>query len=247
MEDDFVIAHNVCGVFDGHGGRHVSAYLAQNLPAELQTALPDGPTLEDHERALRKALQHIDEKVLQIRHWSYQGSTAVVLYLTPHGILVANIGDSRAVLSHQSRAVALTKDHKPNDPHEWTRIEAMGGTVEFDGYVDPQGVPFGCYRVNGNLAMSRAIGDRSERPIVIAEPDICCFELTAECEFVVLATDGLWDVMDNEEVVQYIHKYGQRDEVASWLVEEALRRGSLDNITVVIVWFQPAAKVEEDF
>jgi protein phosphatase 1L len=95
--------------------------------------------------------------------------------------------------------------------------------------------------------MSRAIGDRSERPIVIAEPDICCFELTAECEFVVLATDGLWDVMDNEEVVQYIHKYGQRDEVASWLVEEALRRGSLDNITVVIVWFQPAAKVEEDF
>jgi protein phosphatase 1L len=250
MEDDFVITHDLCGVFDGHGGRQVSAYLAHNLPAELQASQNNNTnTLQDHEHTLRTALQQIDEKVLQIRHWSYQGSTAVVLYYTPQGLLVANVGDSRAVLSHQTRALPLTRDHKPNDPHEWARIEAMGGTVEFDGYVDPQGVPFGCYRVNGNLAMSRAIGDRSERPMVTAEPDICFFELTTECDFVVLATDGLWDVMDNEEVVQYIHKYGQREEVASWLVEEALRRGSLDNITVVIVWFQHAsqAKAEEDF
>lgn len=231
MEDDFVVTHDLCGVFDGHGGPKVSSYLAQNLQAAVQNT-----------QTLHTALAQLDEQVLQIRHWSYQGSTAVVLYImTQHNddvVWVANVGDSRAVLSHQSRAVPLTRDHKPNDPHERARIEAAGGTVELDGFLDPQGVPFGCYRVNGNLAMSRAIGDRSERPIVTAEPDICSFELTRDCDFVVLATDGLWDVMDNEEVVQYIHKYGQREEVASWLVEEALRRGSLDNITVVIVWFQ---------
>ena len=117
------------------------------------------------------------------------------------------------------------------------------------GEVDRNGDPIleqGIYRVNGNLALSRAIGDRSERPMVTAEPEIVSVPVEEDDdEFILVASDGLWDVMDSQEAVDYVKLIHERyldgmdrDMIATSVVEEALRRGTYDNITVLIIWLQ---------
>ena len=129
------------------------------------------------------------------------GATSVVAAVR-HGVLyVANAGDSRAVLSRKGVAVALSEDHKPQLPTELARIEKAGG------WVTPQG------RINGNLNLSRALGDlkykgdgrlsRAEQ-LITAEPDLTSHTLETGDEFVVLACDGVWDCLTNQEVVDFV-------------------------------------------
>ncbi len=169
---------------------------------------------------------------------------------TTRTLITANIGDSRAVLCRNGVAIPLSRDHRPDDPIEFQRIHRVGGTVFWDGKVDRMLEPIpgmGCYRVNGNLALSRAIGDRSDRPVINSDPDITLITLVPpEDEFIVVATDGLWDVLSSSDTVAFIRALLDnmdqdaidRDSIASYVVEEALRRGSYDNITVIIVWLQ---------
>lgn len=257
MEDEYFVnqAGNFGAVFDGHGGPKISRYLRQNLYANLQALKPVGPnaTVADHQQALGAALEKVDREVSRISHWSFQGATAVAAWILPgQTLLVANIGDSRAILSHNSTAVTLTQDHKPDEPKEQARIEASGGRVVWSGLVDDLGNPVpdgGVYRVNGNLALSRAVGDRSERPAICADPEFTIVSLDDQAQFVVLATDGLWDVMTSQDVVDLVQfklqEQGECDEaqtkllqskMSEFLVAEALRRGTYDNVTVVILW-----------
>jgi len=240
---------------------------------------PQSPKVQDYVTASIAAFASVDRQVQRISHWSFQGSTAVGTWIheaktNPNSssgeqqqvesdveekaverhLITANVGDSRAVLSRNGTAYNLTRDHKPDDPVERERIERVGGEVVWHGHQDRRtGEPIpgtGLYRVNGNLAMSRAIGDRSERPAVTAAPEISVVAMDPELDdFLVLATDGLWDVMSSSDVVAFIHALlalgreededaVEKDDVALMVVEEALRRGSDDNITVVIVWLK---------
>ncbi|KAL3815987.1 hypothetical protein ACHAXA_005196 [Cyclostephanos tholiformis] len=227
--------------------------------------------------ALEAALDKVDTEVGNISHWSFQGSTALAIVVHENddakagvgddggggggggcegggsrSIVVANVGDSRAVLCRAGRAMDLTRDHKPNDDVERRRIEGRGGTVEWCGEVDDAtGRPVrgaGVYRINGNLALSRSIGDRAERPWVIGTADIFHHVIDEDDDaFVLLATDGLFDVMSSREAVSFVNdlmgrthpedRLGMRRNVARYVVEEAIRRGTCDNVTVLIVWF----------
>jgi serine/threonine protein phosphatase PrpC len=234
------------------------------------------PTVEDYESALRRALEMVDREVERSSYLRKQGSTVVAAWVhetkpddSPSSkdvsgtdgidanktcpppprrtLIVANIGDSRAVLSRNELAFVLTRDHRPNDPIERKRIEAAGGNVKWDGLEDKKGNPIpgqGAYRVNQGLSLARAIGDWSERPLITSEPDISVFPLQDETDdFIVLATDGLWDVMSSSDVVSFIHALidsEEGDSIAAMLAKEALRRGSSDNITVIIVWLHAA-------
>ena len=228
--------------------------------------------------ALKSAFEKIDAEVQRISHWSFQGSTAVAVKLIASSektiLISANVGDSRAVLCRAGKAIDLTKDHKPNDPDERRRVEDLGGRVEWFGPVDAKGRPVsvkrrtkngnshgfgGVYRINRNLALSRAIGDRSELPFVSSQVDIAQIELNDEKdEFVILASDGLWDVFHtSQEAIDLCQGILQRTgnpasnepnganlervrrRMSKVLVREALRRGSMDNITVVIIWLSP--------
>lgn len=277
MEDEYFVGDEgrFAAVFDGHGGAAVSRYLRQNFYAAVQAALPmsasavEETTIEKQDESLSSAsaddlaiasavcaaFEKIDNEVQDISHWSYQGSTgcAVVIHQNIDGtstIISGNVGDSRAILGHHKKAIDLTRDHKPNDEIERSRIVNIGGTVDWCGQVDRLGQPVehtGVYRINGNLALSRSIGDRSERPWVTSEVEIKLHKIEDDVDsFVLLATDGLFDVMSSQEVVSFVHEVldsapsEYRDEsrrnIAKALTEEALKRGSSDNVTVLVIW-----------
>ena len=283
MEDEYFVGDDgrFAAVFDGHGGAAVSRYLRQNLYAAVQAALPtsasavEAGTQEKQGESLNSAstddlviasavcaaFEKIDNEVLQIGHWSFQGSTgcAVVIHKNVDGtrtIISGNVGDSRAILGQHKQAIDLTRDHKPNDEIERSRILELGGTVDWCGQVDRLGQPVehtGVYRINGNLALSRSIGDRSERPWVSSEVEIKLRTIEDDVDsFVLLATDGLFDVMTSQEVVSFVHQVldstptehqdESRRNIAKAVTEEALRRGSGDNVTVLVIWLHGEVK-----
>jgi len=132
------------------------------------------------------------------------GCTAVCVVVRKEDIMAANAGDSRAVLCRAGKAVELSFDHKPASDIEKTRIEAAGGYLEESA---------GGARVNGNLNLSRAIGDLEykknkdlgpEAQIICSTPDFLYKELVPEDEFVILACDGIWDVMTNQEACDFV-------------------------------------------
>lgn len=288
MEDDYYIGNGgkFVGVFDGHGGGDVSCHLRKHLHRNFQLQLErkrwewdhdDSPShdnrnaktysspqqLHSFVAALRAAFDAVDREVLEKDAMQYQGSTAVAvaIHIGEDGgrtLVSANVGDSRAVLCRNGSAVDLTHDHKPNDERERARIEKMGEQIEWDNYSK-------VHRVK-NLSLSRAIGDRFAKPTVSGEAEISLFPVREDDEFVVLASDGVWDVMTSEQVVQFIQEKldavkasngsnlagtenltlrlqdARRKTMSRYVVSEALKRGSGDNICVVIVWLKPLKK-----
>ncbi|KAK9014115.1 hypothetical protein V6N11_005284 [Hibiscus sabdariffa] len=124
------------------------------------------------------------------------GTTAVVLIVSPCQIIAANCGDSRAVLCRGTQTIPLTVDHKPDREDELERITSSGGRI----------LNWGCLRPEGILSMSRAIGDHDLKPWVISVPEFTFMTRTDEDECLILASDGLWDVLSNEEVVRLARK-----------------------------------------
>jgi protein phosphatase 2C family protein 2/3 len=237
------ISSSFFGVFDGHGGINGSVLckgrLHKNIVSQTHYAT-------DKKRAIVDGFIQTDRDYMEKFADGEDGSTAIAALITEEGKLyVANVGDCRCVLAEDGKAVALSKDHKANDKPEMTRIEKAGHTVEADvEYVD--GERFETYRVDGELAVSRAIGDLGfkdlnlppEEQAVTCIPDIVERNLK-KGNFIVLACDGLWDVLNNQEVVDFVIEKKKQNmpltQIAEELVQEALEIGSQDNITVIIV------------
>ncbi|KAF7723192.1 Protein phosphatase 2C 2 [Apophysomyces ossiformis] len=232
-------------VFDGHGGSAVAKYSSDNLYKKVfeSTSFQRGRYRE----ALRQSYLEIDEDLRKDPRYAddTSGCTAVAALISKNDVLfVSNAGDSRAVISTSNgRAIPLSQDHKPSHPKEEERIKNAGGHVEYG-------------RVNGTLALSRALGDFDfkantklppEKQAVSAEPDIIEHELTDNDEFVVLACDGIWDCMTNQEVVDFIRLRLTEEKTLKTICEELMDNClaetagmtglGCDNMTVVIVAF----------
>ncbi|KAI8564684.1 hypothetical protein RHMOL_Rhmol03G0200600 [Rhododendron molle] len=289
MEDAIHVQTNLCrpefnrrrpvhyfGVYDGHGGTHVAALCKDRMHLLMEEELmrvgqagagsssrrePAAGGL--YRAAMRRCFERMDQVALSTcacgsigylcgchpMEVALSGSTAVVALVTANHIVVANCGDSRAVLRRGGRAVPLSEDHKPDRPDEFARIQACGGRVI---YVNGA-------RVEGILAMSRALGDKYLKPFVISEPDITFAKRHPDDECLILASDGLWDVLSNDlacEIASVCLREGsppaaprmQEDEgaaaalfpsrsasAAALLTRLALGRRSSDNISVIVV------------
>eukprot|EP01129_Flabellula_baltica_P004605 TRINITY_DN1612_c0_g2_i1.p1 TRINITY_DN1612_c0_g2~~TRINITY_DN1612_c0_g2_i1.p1 ORF type:complete len:553 (+),score=115.18 TRINITY_DN1612_c0_g2_i1:2-1660(+) len=220
-------------VFDGHGGDRAALYCKKrfhkNIFRQKEYIMQDLWV-----EALSQAVCLTDKEYIeQLEEEEDDGTTLVGVLQVKNHLYIANVGDSRAVICRGDQAIPLTDDHKPNRPDEQLRIEMAGGEV-----VSRTAVP----RVNGVLSVSRAIGDVSLKdpiPIVIPDPEMNTYTLTPEDRFLVIASDGIWDVMSNDDVISYIRKrmFVNRDCIADLLTEKAKNLGSNDNITAVIVWF----------
>ncbi|CAD6238154.1 unnamed protein product [Miscanthus lutarioriparius] len=270
------------GVYDGHGGAQVAHYCRERLHVALLEQLSrieetvcaanlgDMEFKKQWEKAFVDSFARVDDEVggKAIRGGGGEagtsnaavaltpepvapetvGSTAVVSVICSSHIIISNCGDSRAVLCRGKQPVPLSVDHKPNREDEYARIEAEGGKV----------IQWNGYRVFGVLAMSRSIGDRYLKPWIIPVPEVTIVPRAKDDECLILASDGLWDVMSNEEVCEVARKrillwhkkngtssssaprVGDSADPAAQAAAEclsklALQKGSKDNITVVVV------------
>uniref|UniRef100_A0ACD5XEF5 Uncharacterized protein n=1 Tax=Avena sativa TaxID=4498 RepID=A0ACD5XEF5_AVESA len=210
VQPEFIPGHHFFGVFDGHGCSHVATSCGERMhEIVVEEARSTGSDSDDAERwkgVMERSFARMDAEAvgsrasgadpaptcrceLQLPKCDHVGSTAVVAVVGPRHLVVSNCGDSRAVLCRRGAAIPLSSDHKPDRPDELERIQAAGGRVIFwDGA-----------RVFGVLAMSRAIGDSYLKPYVISDPEVRVLERKdGEDEFLILASDGLWDVVSNE-------------------------------------------------
>ncbi|XP_055828601.1 protein phosphatase 2C 16 isoform X2 [Solanum dulcamara] len=264
------------GVYDGHGGSQVADYCRKRVHLALVEELKfpkhdlvDGSARDTRqvqwEEVFTNCFLKVDDEVggkvnidlcddnLITSSCNSEpiapetvGSTAVVAVICSSHIIVANCGDSRAVLYRGKEAVALSVDHKPSREDEYARIEASGGKV----------IQWNGHRVFGVLAMSRSIGDRYLKPWIIPEPEVMFVPRAREDECLVLASDGLWDVVTNEEACEVArrrillwHKRNGTNPLperghgvdpaaqaaAEYLSSMALQKGSKDNISVIVV------------
>uniref|UniRef100_A0A0V0I8P8 protein-serine/threonine phosphatase n=1 Tax=Solanum chacoense TaxID=4108 RepID=A0A0V0I8P8_SOLCH len=214
------------GVFDGHGGSRTAEYLKNNLFKNLSSH-PD--FIKDTKSAIVEAFKQTDADYLNEEKGQQKdaGSTASTAVLLGDKLLVANVGDSRVVACRDGSAIPLSIDHKPDRSDERERIEQAGGFIIWAG----------TWRVGGVLAVSRAFGDKMLKPYVVADPEIQEEEIDG-VEFLIVASDGLWNVLSNEEAVTLVQDIKDAEAASRRLIEEAYSRGSSDNITCVVVRFE---------
>eukprot|EP00293_Proteomonas_sulcata_P015724 CAMPEP_0184291568 /NCGR_PEP_ID=MMETSP1049-20130417/3553_1 /TAXON_ID=77928 /ORGANISM="Proteomonas sulcata, Strain CCMP704" /LENGTH=413 /DNA_ID=CAMNT_0026599053 /DNA_START=491 /DNA_END=1734 /DNA_ORIENTATION=- len=210
-------------VLDGHSGKRAAQWGKENLPRNLESALQN----QTPENALAGAFLKTDADFLQAaaKEGLGDGSTVTSALLMGKELYVANAGDSRTILCRGATAIAMSDDHKPDKPSERKRITRAGGTVLFCG----------CARVNGILATSRGFGDKELKKYVISEPDVNHRTLSEGDDFLVLATDGLWDVLSNREVAAIVNRERDAHAASKRLTSEALRHGSMDNVSALVV------------
>ncbi|KZV70179.1 PP2C-domain-containing protein [Peniophora sp. CONT] len=197
-EDD---GNSFFAVYDGHGGGAVARFAGQNVHKRL--IKEEAYRSQDWKEAMRRAFLGTDEDMLADPAYTREpsGCTAVATLITKDGrIFCANAGDSRSVMSVKGEVKALSHDHKPQNQTERTRVVNAGGYIEFG-------------RVNGNLALARALGDfeykknysiAPEAQIITANPDVIEHKITEEDEFVVIACDGIWDCLSSQQVVNIV-------------------------------------------
>lgn len=248
---------NFYAVYDGHGGKYVSSYLAKNLPGCFIHPKVTFPLNKRYVNNIYNAIEkelyekHVDEA-------TECGSTClVVCHYVLNGneyIDVMNTGDSRLVGCNQAFiGNSITLDHKPGLPMERRRLEKLGARVGREIWNDR-----GDWRIN-DLSVSRAFGDKSSEKYVTCRPDMYTHKVTDTLRFIILACDGLWDVMTSQEAVDIVidecyDQNGVRIEnpqitrcedgktvslnIAEKLANEAIyERGSSDNVTAIVVFF----------
>ncbi|TST98541.1 Protein phosphatase 1A [Bagarius yarrelli] len=205
------------------------------------------PSVERVTSGIRTGFLQIDEHMREMSERNRSGSTAVGAMISPRRIFLINCGDSRGLLSRAGVVHFSTQDHKPSNPLEKQRIQNAGGSVMIQ-------------RVNGSLAVSRALGDFDYKcvsgkgpteQLVSPEPEVYAIERSgAEDEFIILACDGIWDVMTNEELCDFVRSRLQVTEdlerVCNEIVDTCLYKGSRDNMSVVLVCFSGAPKVSSE-
>ncbi|KAH6844948.1 phosphatase 2C-domain-containing protein [Chaetomium sp. MPI-CAGE-AT-0009] len=239
------------GVYDGHGGSNVALFAGDNIHRIV--AKQDTFKTGNYEQALKDGFLATDRAILNDPKYEDEvsGCTACVGLITDDKIYIANAGDSRSVLGVKGRAKPLSFDHKPQNEGEKARITAAGGFVDFG-------------RVNGNLALSRAIGDfefkksaelAPEQQIVTAYPDVVVHEISDDDEFLVVACDGIWDCQSSQAVIEFVRRgvaaKQDLDKICENMMDNCLASNSetggvgCDNMTMIIIGFLRGRTKEE--
>ncbi|KAF3323010.1 Protein kinase and PP2C-like domain-containing protein [Carex littledalei] len=252
MEDAHFMMPRMCddhavhafGIFDGHRGAAAAEFSARAIPSFLQnycrTESPSDMLVEAFTKtdtAFREELLlHRNSKRIMKKDW-HPGCTAITALVIREKLYVANAGDCRAILNRSGQPFPMSKDHLASCTDERERVTKEGMDVKWQ--VDT-------WRVGpAALQVTRSIGDDDLKPAVTAQPEIIETNLSSQDEFLVMASDGLWDVLTNEDVISIIKDTVKEPGMCSKrLATEAAERGSKDNITVIVVFLRPVSTAE---
>jgi serine/threonine protein phosphatase PrpC len=239
------------GVFDGHGGSSCASYISKNLHQKIAKNLESASieTLLDAQMpaVVAKSFQEVEEDftAVALAQGETSGSCAAIAMISGQDIVLAHSGDCRIVIRNCGETLVVTKDHRVDDPIESARILGNGGVI-VDG------------RLNGVLCPSRSFGDLdvkslSKENVLICTPDVGRYSVDLGApgkisSFMIIATDGLWDVMDVDEACNFVEKVlrrtGSADVAAARLVETAGKH-NYDDVTVIIVAWQRLKPAKE--
>lgn len=240
-------------VFDGHGGYRASQFASRYLHELFMKHLSNDSKTDQAKKVTKQAnkqanLNHPDDvtaplspraalehsfleldrlwlESAALNQWD-DGSTCVAVYIHDGTLYVANVGDSRAVLVTSSGAgIDLSSDHKPSRVDEKDRIESLGGRI----------IHYGTWRVEGVLAVTRAIGDRKLKRYVTALPELKVRPLSSSDSYLILASDGVWDVLTSQQAAQIVQQSANVKQAAINLTQAAYQRQSQDNITSIVI------------
>lgn len=239
IEKNFFLQYDLYAVFDGHGNDSVSVFLQMYFKDVLRNELFAGHNTQTISMSMFNACKKMSE-ILPAQIGQIAGSTALIVLESKEELYVANIGDCRALINRGAEALQITIDHKPNLKSEYDRIIAAGGFVA----TDPMGTP----RVNGNLALSRSFGDTYLAPSVTWTPDVFHYLLFPECHYIFVASDGVYDAVQNNEIVDIVNEELSKQvksvsgsgcqtalsNASNRILVLARSRGSGDNITIII-------------
>ncbi|GMI79799.1 hypothetical protein like AT4G28400 [Hibiscus trionum] len=214
-------------IFDGHSGHDVAKYLQGHL---FDSILKQHDFWTETEDAVRRAYHSTDAEILdKAKHLGRGGSTAVTaILINSQKLVVGNVGDSRAVICKKGVAKQLSVDHEPSK--EKGMIERRGGFVS--------NLPGDVPRVDGQLAVARAFGDKSLKLHLSSDPDVTVEVINDDTEFIILASDGIWKVMSNQEAVDAIKNIKDPQAAAMHLIEVAVSKKSKDDISCIVVRFR---------
>ncbi|GAM25400.1 hypothetical protein SAMD00019534_085750 [Acytostelium subglobosum LB1] len=231
MEDEHIIIDNFgddpkqayFAVYDGHGGRGAVEFTAKTLHKNLLLELSKEGDVLDHIKTsyLTTDKQMTDEPI------QYSGTTTVTALIRVNAnnermLYIANAGDARAVIAQNGVAERLSHDHKGSDSKEVQRIIEAGGFVVNN-------------RVNGMLAVTRSLGDHSMKEYVVGEPFMRTVQLDSTYTHLILACDGLWDVISDQEAIDLIINETDAQKMSDRLLTQALKKGSTDNISILVI------------
>ncbi len=223
------------GLYDGHLGSKVADYAAQYLHENCDLA--ERKTLEEIKEGLTAGFIKTNNDLGE--YGNNQGSTATVAVIRGNLLVVANAGDSRAVLCNAGIAIPLSQDHTPRlRPDEMERVKKVylnehEGLEGWEKYKD----------FFLRLHLSRTLGDKKFNPYSIPDPEITSTFVTPKDEFLIIASDGVWDVLDRQGAVDIVKGELNNDptnfsKAANALVREALNRGSADHVSVIVAGLQ---------
>ena len=206
-------------IFDGHGGNEVSSFLQKNIVNYLR----------EYSSNFDLMFQKLDQNFLN-ENFDQIGSTACIIYITKEYsinnskkiLYCANIGDTRAVLINNISIKRISYDDRATDKNESERIKNLGGVI-FGG------------RVFGNLMLTRAFGDYELKKYgVICNPHIVKYDIDFDDKFIIIASDGVWDTLNEEEIFQISKKCKNAKELCDIIVNNSLVK-SMDNISCFVI------------
>ena len=237
IEENFVQGQSIFALFDGHGGIEVAKKLKDEMASKFLKITKNGKSLDSVEIDIKSLFQNFDEEIIKIyqvntefesTNFKCPGSTCTFLYLIKDFstkevyLYSANIGDTRGVILSNSCANRITYEHKPSDEAENKRVKSNGGVI-FSG------------KIFGQFALTRAFGNIPLKKWVIADPFIKKTIVNENDRFAVIASDGIWDVISDDECFEISIKHSSSKSLCEELVNTALSRWSKDNISCIAI------------
>lgn len=217
-------------LYDGHGGIQPVNYVKERLPEVFSKFLRE--SVNTVEKALIYTFQKLDDELKLFSESQNVGTTACVVYFqTEKDIVIGskrmlycgNVGDTRALLITTKEVKRLTYDHKCSDQSEADRIRKIGGII-FNG------------RLFGQLALSRALGDHALKKYgVTPTPCINKHVINEKDKFVVICSDGVWDVLSDKDIHELASFSTNADELAKSIVNAAIDKGTQDNVSCIAI------------
>jgi protein phosphatase PTC1 len=210
-------------VFDGHSGRVAATTAAELLTEEVSrlTSVPKSDIPLGFRNAFISANHKLEELAVP------DGCTCAALFVRNDTAFVAAVGDSRVVRVTSQRAQRITTDAKPTNRDEYERLRAAGLTINADG------------RIGRKLGVARAFGDFWVGETVFVAPDVASFAIGDDDDAVIIACDGVWDVMTDQSAADIYGRCRDPIEAARTIKSEALKMGSTDNVSVMCIDLRP--------